>query len=391
MKKALLAVITVVVLAHVVLFGAVAIRGSAANGEPSPSAPVEPAKPTPPPTPSKPIGSPNEVSAEELLQEFTKTISAALSSFIIKTETSEDWDISFSGAYEHHSAGHTGRQIKHQLEEIRGDWLNGQRGKRIAERWGGKPHAGGGRPRSRSERGYISWVWDGKDWCQYARNPRGPRHDRVFYRVNSMHEYPPGWSLGPLETFFSSRCFSGGRVFGYLEGDDERIDAILSRATEIGVRDHFEPIRGVDCYVIDARTSRGNYTVWLDPAHGYNIARATVVRKGGDDWYYKMSVPMGCTLTPVVENLQFEQFDGVWVPVKAKMSDIRNFDNGDYGRIIKHYQVDEFIRNPDHDALGAFLHDDIRDGAIVHLVGIDPKGPEHRWRKGTYVYDPTAD
>jgi hypothetical protein len=29
--------------------------------------------------------------------------------------------------------------------------------------------------------------------------------------------------------------------------------------------------------------------------------------------------------------------------------------------------------------------------AIVHLVGIDASGPEHRWRNGTCVYDPTAD
>ena len=373
MKKTVIGTLAILIVAHLLLAGGVRLFKGTKQVEGAQTT-AQPVQELPPPDPTN---------AKELLERFTLTVDTALSSFIIKTETTEDWDISFSGEYEHHSPQHNGRQRKYELAELRGDWAT-QRGKRIREPWGGSDHP------TRADRGYMSFVYDGARYWTYSRHPEGPRRDRMFYRDDVTKQFPPGWPLGPLETL-CGRGFSPGRAFGYLEGDDERVDTILTRATSISVRDELETVHGVGCHVIDATTNRGEYTLWLDPEHGYNIAKAAVFRKGGDDWHYKMNVPEGCGLTPTVDNVRFEQFDGVWIPVEGTLGDIRNFDNGDYGKLIKHYKVLEFVRNPDHEALGSFLPDDIREGAIVHFCDIDAKGPQHRWKNGKPVKDPTAD
>jgi hypothetical protein len=178
-------------------------------------------------------------------------------------------------------------------------------------------------------------------------------------------------------------------MFGYFEGDEARVDTILRRAGEMTVRDHLESIRGVNCYVIDGATSRGKYTIWLDPVHGYNIAEAVVSRRGGDDWDRVAPVPEGCSFRYFLAVLQFRQFDGVWVPVEAEMVNTRRFENGDHAREIRRYEVKAFIRCPDHDALGSFLADDIRDGAAVHLLGHRANGATYRWYRGKVVPEPS--
>ena len=60
--------------------------------------------------------------------------------------------------------------------------------------------------------------------------------------------------------------------YGYL-GCDKRLDVVLREAKQISMRSTAEMVNGIACHVIDADTQYGRYTVWLDPAHGYNAAK----------------------------------------------------------------------------------------------------------------------
>ncbi len=63
-------------------------------------------------------------------------------------------------------------------------------------------------------------------------------------------------------------------IHGFL-GSEKRLDAVLRAASRISLRPTTEPINGFACHVIDAHTKYGQYTVWLDPTHGYNAAKMT--------------------------------------------------------------------------------------------------------------------
>ena len=69
-------------------------------------------------------------------------------------------------------------------------------------------------------------------------------------------------------------------IYGFL-GSDERLDAVLRGAKQISMRPTTETVSGIACHVIDADTDYGQYTVWLDPAHGYNAVKVTRKATGG--------------------------------------------------------------------------------------------------------------
>jgi len=185
-----------------------------------------------------------------------------------------------------------------------------------------------------------------------------------------------------------SRGYKGHEAIGYFYGDDERADVVLRRALNISVRDDMEKIGASKCYVIDAQTKRGTYTVWIDPAHGYNIAKAEVLRKGGDvsgGVQDSRTIKQGDKEYTLLSNVRFKQIDGVWVPVEADIKYRwhlpKSFGYAYWEKI--HHRVTEFIINPDHDAFGSFEWDDIQNGAKVEIVQVC--GISYIWQDGQVV------
>ncbi|MHC4518830.1 MAG: hypothetical protein ACYTAS_09605 [Planctomycetota bacterium] len=181
----------------------------------------------------------------------------------------------------------------------------------------------------------------------HSKGTRGQADGCLTYKEDRS----PGWD--------NFRNESDAFFLGYL-GVDVRIDRILRNARQISVRPQPEIINGSVCYVVKADTAYGDYTVWLDSAHGYQPARIEVSR-GGDDIVNvtahqpppEKSVEGRDTL--VIDNIAFKEVQGVWVP--------------DEGRVKKHiewpkhrfytkneiqFKITAIILNPDHDVLESF-------------------------------------
>ncbi len=146
-------------------------------------------------------------------------------------------------------------------------------------------------------------------------------------------------------------------IHGFL-GSEKRLDAVLRGANRISVRPTTEKVNGSPCHVIDADTQYGCYSVWLDPAHGYNAAKITRKAVGGQKEQENV-IPRGDRSTASVLITRFEQVDGVWMPVESE--DEITYASGMFFRS----QRDRFKRtkitlNPDHDKLGSF------DNPLVH-------------------------
>lgn len=184
-----------------------------------------------------------------------------------------------------------------------------------------------------------------------------------------------------------SRAFTGHDAFGYLYGHDERVDEMLRDAVTIRVRDRKQSAGGADCYVIEASTPEGNYTLWIDPEHGYNLARAKLLIDEGDS-VYERTAGEGDRYSVLLDNVKFQQVQGTWVPVEAEIL----YQTRESGRYTTHekilFKAVQYNLNPDHDALGSFKPDDIQNGAQVKIIQGDKVMQSiYFWQDGQIIDD----
>jgi len=146
---------------------------------------------------------------------------------------------------------------------------------------------------------------------------------------------------------------------GYL-GNDSRIDINLKNARTISVRPEPEDINGSACYVIEADTIYGDYTIWLDSAHGYQPARIEASRSKDDIVNVTANQPppekrVEGKDTVVIDNITFRKVQGVWVPAEGRTrKHIEWPKHRYYTKDETHFKITEILLNPDHDALASF-------------------------------------
>ncbi len=210
---------------------------------------------------------------------------------------------------------------------------------------------------------YASHLWDGKDYYAYnkAKIKKEFSKGNVFLIQNAEDKQRPRRT----STF---EHFPGSIAMGHLPLTMERIDTIIRKADSVRVRDRMEKIRGSECYVIEAKARTGDYTVWIDPAHGYNIAKAEVRKGPGNVLTTGYVLPENDTSFSFLKNVRFKKIGDLWVPIEADVSNGRHKLNSRFNNTTRsHYKITEIELNPDHDTLGSFVPDDILNGAKVRL------------------------
>jgi len=312
--------------------------------------------------PKTPIdGEPNRISVSQLLDKYAAN-QDLLRSIIIKFQTSGEF-YGNATSLEGNPTGKLGKseEKRETLSEIRTD------GNRVASRLTGWESDDRGLvPKDKPE--YHSHLWDGNCWYDYSRGG-GRSYDsagNVWIDRSKKDDMRRSLILNVTANAFY--------------GERERVDAVLRRADVASVRDEMEEIGGSKCYVIDATAQCGKYTIWIDPEHGYNIAKA-MIEKREKDIVYGTPLRKGEHASVLLENVRFQKVDGAWIPVEADIYINRVAFNGSFNS--KWYRkVTDVILNPDHDKLGSFVQDDIKNGALVLVVGVEGK---YKWRDGKVV------
>lgn len=215
----------------------------------------------------------------------------------------------------------------------------------------------------------MSVLWDGKTWYKFAKSTRPGQPGRVF--ITRAKDPKRLHSL--LQSDWAENSY---------DADPDPLEETLREAHTASVRSKMDVVGKSQCYVIDAVTKRGKYTVWIDPQHGYNIAKLVQTLKEGDLLNTKRMKTGTMSLSTEVR--QFKRLDGVWVPWEAEQVSEQKAPGWDL-QIDLHYKRIKFTLNPDHDALGSFLPDDIEDQTIVQIKGVKGK---YRWFRGAkFVID----
>jgi hypothetical protein len=222
---------------------------------------------------------------------------------------------------------------------------------------------------------YHRYLWVGE---RYIEHHKGPTVDESNSYISSDKQY--------IKDNIAIGYLGPGSFLGWLYGDVEPFDSILKKANSISVRSERERVGSGECYVIDANTKHGTYTIWLDPEHGYGIAKANI-HKGPKDLRfgrpleYYMFAPYDIS----IRNVRFESIEGVWIPMEADfLADFKGDHKGSSKVSVRkvHQRVTELLLNPDHDALGSFVPD-IENGTQARILEV----PEinYTWQDGKLV------
>jgi hypothetical protein len=313
----------------------------------------------------------NSPTAKELLDKFAETADKSHTSFIIKAKGVAKSNNKFAGEWAHLS----GKKKVYFLQEYRTD---GDRLKRIAYKWGDYPGPGGRTYfRPETDKQVSIEVYDGEIRYHHLRTESTSGRVHIFQK-----EPEKTFTIGGMLAFDNhiSKCF------GYLEGDNERFDRILKRAKagQVLVRDKMEDLNGTAHYVIDAKTSHGKYSIWINPEKGYNFSKTVVVRKPGDLFRGDSKIELGYERRYIIETSQFTNVNDIWVPSKAKMKVHYKYPRGQQVRSTKEVELISLLIDPDNEALDSFSIDGIRDGAKASVIGNGPSG-EYVWRDGKVV------
>ena len=190
----------------------------------------------------------------------------------------------------------------------------------------------------RNDHQFTHWLWDGtlyyiygqghtEYWRQYWLQRDKPDHAKRTLRTMAIWRDDGSNDL-TLALTKSGKATDGGdyALRGYIGTYDARIDEILREAHSVSLRSETETVAGFACYVLDADTVYGEWTVWIDPDHGCNVAQA-FCRRGPGHRFYGTTLKHGDLHEYSFSNVDFREVSGIWVPMKADY--IQKQDNAD--------------------------------------------------------------
>ena len=304
--------------------------------------------------------------AEELLDKYTQALDS-LRSIIVKTEVLTQHEYSFSRHYQEPGfRGVRDKGTSYRREEFRTD---GQRMHSRQYTWGHISPLDPSVPETRPCYNFLNYA-RGKLYAHHGRV--GPESSGGVVNVNEPDN-------------FKLRGQPLGR--GYDMQSDERLDSILRSAKTLSVRPTRVTVGGSACYVIDARTNWGTISIWLDPAHGWHAARIEAKGRQGDIYWGK-PLPPGQVVSSRMENVRFEQVDGLWVTVEVDLRVNDYYGSGSFSRFNRHYKLTDVVLNPDHEALGSFdnpLENPRNDPELKNGASVRKDGSRYVWKDGKLV------
>jgi len=141
-----------------------------------------------------------------------------------------------------------------------------------------------------------------------------------------------------------------------------------------------ETLSGSLCYIVEAKTKYGTYTVWIAPEKGYNALKYIVRKSGSDILRDNIHIKdQGITeWTEVVDAIDVQNIDGVFIPVSGRLTG--KAKAGEDWESTNHVAVkrNEIVLSPDFQAMGAFKIN-LPDGTLVNLA--DTPGVRYTWSK----------
>jgi len=306
---------------------------------------------------------PDWPSVQELLQKYGQTLDS-IKTFMCKSETQNEGT----------GTDRSGKPMSWKRFTSSETRFDGSRVSKRNYEWGTNISLDG-REIKKSDAFYRSDLWDGKNFFTYSRSSPNiksgnyPGTANITYDAKIHEKIIRQYAVSPFH-------------IANLGDDGERIDLFLLKEKRVTVRNKLERIGGSDCFVIDALTTSGKYTIWIDPAHGYNIAQSEIRHTEGDVIFAgQLQVKKGQSGISNLKNVRFEKIGDYWVPMEYDYFGSGNIQ----GQVNEksHHKFTDVILNPENNAFGLFAPEDILDGTRVTVMHIPNK--KLGWLSGKVV------
>jgi hypothetical protein len=306
----------------------------------------------------------------ELLDKYAQTQDRLRLSFISKLEIDGRFK-AFAKDRPNIRPGETYR--KHFKMELRFD---GERSYEYLKMWGDRP---GMSPASEAKAQHSYDLWDGQIRYDYIIHPH-------------LADDPGKLTLN-YERISHWQRAQGQALRGYFPGASERIDNELKRASTLSVEYRKDGTDGSQLYLVSGSSGGSEFQIWIDPEHGYNIAKA-IVKRSWAGWNKPEGRPDRSPkghATVWLDDVNFKQVDDLWVPVAANYRRDHEYVTGEYEKTQYRIIVTEFVINPDHEVLESFRPSFIRNGAEVGgYVDLNnglqmPWDPKYCWQTGAGI------
>jgi hypothetical protein len=211
-------------------------------------------------------------------------------------------------------------------------------------------------------------IWNGKLYIKCYDIPTEiPKKYMKRVRISTTERHK-------RSTYFT---YTGVPFLGIRYGRYERIDTVLRQADSVAVRDKLEHVGSASCYVIDAKAKSGNYTVWIDPEHGFNIVKADI-HAGPNNSFGRRTFGDQDSESLSIRVTRFEKINGVWIPMEADLYNTSSRKVRSSVRNTIHHTITQIILDPDHEALDSFTPE-IKNGTEIR--DLDSRA-RYTWQEG---------
>ena len=234
--------------------------------------------------------------------------------------------------------------------------------------------------------------WDGNEYSHNSQFKRVVGDDFFLYYTKQDSGQEPedafmGSDVEERLLILQAQGNDGGFLLGRMGGigPAQKMVELMSDGDNLNLIGQ-ETLSDSLCYIVEARTKYGTFTVWIAPEKGYNALKYKARKSGKDILRDDIRIKdQGITeWVEVVDSIDVQKIDGVFVPISGKLtSKARAADDWE---CADHVEVkrSEIVLDPDFRALGAF---EISFPEGTEVTHDDIPGLRFRWTKGRFVPD----
>jgi hypothetical protein len=200
-------------------------------------------------------------------------------------------------------------------------------------------------------------IWSGNQYLFKQRESEGKPAD--LHVVTSQKK--------PDDLLTST--YGGSFLWGIYSRD---VVEILRQQPGAFLHPNTETMGTSTCYVVDGSDQEQEYTVWVDPACGYNIRKLRAIWKMPEKEFEALNSKRIARNRPIevvnqvdIEVSRIQRIGGHFVPTDGSMTVTMSYDDGTHEKVVFTSRRSSVEFNPDFEAMGAFIMDGIPSGTPV--------------------------
>jgi len=229
------------------------------------------------------------------------------------------------------------------------------------------------------------YLWDGKRFFHWQQSYEKYASRHIDATISDLDN-----SRKNLLCDQDTGAFLEGRFWHNIDQDKGDWTELLRGQKQKNLGNDKELVGGYPCHVISAHTAHGDYKLWIDADHGYNVRHAVIALEGDDlAWGAPLSQWTGkrtsnrrySRVEMEIDDVTIQEINGHFFPTEGTFVAKILYSDGTVRHRKQKVKRTNIKWNPDFDAMGAFVMD-FPEGTLVSHRDYPI---QYRWSNGKLV------